>query len=74
MQILDNKTDGELLLSILAEVAKATNEVRCASADLVKAQKRLGFVLAVVNTLEERHNGNELSTKEISRTKENGSF
>lgn len=51
MQILDNKTDPELLSSLLAETAKASAELRCAQADLVKAQSRLSFVLAVVNTL-----------------------
>lgn len=54
MDILDSKNDKDLLLSLLAEVAKATNELKCAQADLQKAQSRLGFVLAITNTLIDR--------------------
>jgi hypothetical protein len=51
MQILDNKTDQELILSLLAELAKSRNELSCARSDLDKATSRLSFLLAVVNTL-----------------------
>ena len=51
MQILDSKTDNELIQSLLAELAKARNELGCAKADLDKASSRLTFLLAVVNTL-----------------------
>jgi hypothetical protein len=51
MDFLHNKSDSELLSSLLAEVAKATNEIKCAQGDLVKAQGRLQFTLAVINTL-----------------------
>jgi hypothetical protein len=51
MDFLHNKSDSELLTSLLAEVAKATNEIKCAQGDLVKAQGRLQFTLAVINTL-----------------------
>jgi hypothetical protein len=51
MDFLHNKSDSELLKSLLAEAAKATNEVKCAQGDLVKAQGRLQFTLAVLNTL-----------------------
>lgn len=51
MQIIDNKTNQELLESLLAEIAKASNEMRCAQGDLAKAQNRLKFVLMVTNTL-----------------------
>jgi hypothetical protein len=54
MDLLDKKSDSELLESLLEEVAKATNEVRCAQADLRKAQNRLSFVLVVANTLIDR--------------------
>jgi hypothetical protein len=57
MEILDSKTDKELNQSILAEVAKATNELRCAQADLDKAQGRLSFVLMLTNTLLKRSKG-----------------
>lgn len=54
MQIIDNKTNQELLESLLAEIAKASNEMRCAQGDLTKAQSRLSFALAVANDLIKR--------------------
>jgi hypothetical protein len=54
MDLIDQKTDNELVKSLLAEVAKATNELRCAQADVTKAQSRLQFSVAVLNQLIER--------------------
>lgn len=54
MHILDTKTEHELHLSLLAEIAKATNELRCARADIEKVQGRLSFAIAAVNALIER--------------------
>lgn len=54
MQILDSKTNNELLRSVLAEVAKARNEIACAKTDIDKASNRLSFLLAVVNELLDR--------------------
>lgn len=51
MNILDKKTDKELEQSLLAEVAKASNEIKCARADLDKATSRLSFLLVVINEL-----------------------
>ena len=51
MDILDSKTDEELLASVLAELAKTSNELRCAKGDLEKMAGRLSFLLAVVNTM-----------------------
>ena len=51
MEILETKTREELLQSILAEIAKTTNEVNCAAKDINKARNRLGFLIAVVNEL-----------------------
>lgn len=51
MQIIDDKTDQELLKSLLAETAKAQNELSCAGRDIVKAQNRLKFVLMVINEM-----------------------
>ena len=51
MDILDNKPDSELIKSLLAEAAKATNELRCANGDIQKAQTRLNFVLVLINEL-----------------------
>lgn len=49
MQILDSKSTDELLKSLLAEVAKARNELGCAEADIKKAQGRIGFLLVLIN-------------------------
>lgn len=54
MNLLDSKTDKELLASLLEEVAKATNELRCAQQDVKKAQGRLNFVLVLANAMIER--------------------
>lgn len=51
MDIVDNKTDRELLESLIAEIAKATNELRCAKADIDKAQSRIKFLLVIAHTL-----------------------
>jgi len=51
MEILDSKTNEELLKSILGEVAKATNELKCARTDLEKAQNRLSFAIMLTNEL-----------------------
>jgi hypothetical protein len=54
MDILDKKTDEELLRSMLGELAKAANEIKCAKGDLDKATSRLSFLLVLANTLIER--------------------
>jgi hypothetical protein len=51
MDILDAKTTYELNQSLVAELAKATAELRCAKDDLAKVSSRLSFVLAVANTM-----------------------
>lgn len=51
MDLLDSKTIEELEKSLLAEVAKASNEIRCAKQDLEKASGRLNFLLVVINKL-----------------------
>ena len=54
MDILDSKTDQELLESLIAEIAKATNEIKCARGDIDKAQGRIKFLLVVTHTLMNR--------------------
>jgi len=54
MDVLDQKTDQELLQSLIAETAKAQNEIKCAYKDLEKATSRIRFLLVVANTLIER--------------------
>jgi hypothetical protein len=51
MDILDTKSNNELLQSIVAELAKARNELACAKGDMDKAHSRINFLLAVANTL-----------------------
>jgi hypothetical protein len=45
---------GQLLDSLIAEVAKALNEVRHAQDDLDKAESRMKFTLAVLHNLKAR--------------------
>jgi hypothetical protein len=54
MDLLDKKSDLELLQSLLAEMAKANNEIKCAQADLNKAQSRMKFLLLLANTMIDR--------------------
>jgi hypothetical protein len=54
MDILDKKTDDEILRTMLAEIAKANNEIRCARGDLEKAHGRLNFLLVLANKMIER--------------------
>lgn len=54
MDVLDNKTDKELLESLVAEIAKATNEIKCAKGDLDKAHSRIKFLLVLAHTLIDR--------------------
>jgi hypothetical protein len=54
MDVLDSKTDKQLLESLIAEIAKATNEIKCAKGDLEKAQSRIKFLLVLAHTMIER--------------------
>jgi hypothetical protein len=51
MDILDSKSDSELLQSLIAEIAKCTNEIKCAKGDIEKAQSRLKFILVIAHTM-----------------------
>lgn len=51
MEVLDTKTNEQLLTTLIAEIAKCKNEISCASGDIAKAQGRLGFLLVLANTL-----------------------
>jgi hypothetical protein len=51
MDLLDNKTEEELLQSLLAELAKAKNELSCAKSDIAKITSRISFLIVVANTL-----------------------
>jgi hypothetical protein len=54
MDVIENKSDKELLQSLLAEIAKAQNEIRCAQGDILKAQNRIRFATMLVNELIQR--------------------
>jgi hypothetical protein len=56
MDILHTKTQDEVLRSLLAETAKAMNEIRCGRTDLQKATNRLTFAIAAINELLDREN------------------
>lgn len=65
MDVLDNKTDKEIAQSILAETAKAKNEIASAESDIRKAKSRLGFLIVLANELINRKKG---SIDETERT------
>ena len=52
--LLNSKTDEELLQSIIAETAKANNEIACAKRDITKATSRLNFLVVLANKMIER--------------------
>lgn len=54
MQILEDKSDRDLLESLKAELAKAQNEVNCARKDLDKALGRQKFLLVLTYELIKR--------------------
>ena len=54
MDIMDSKTDKELYESIVAEIAKATNEMKCARQDLDKANSRIKFCNVIAHKLIDR--------------------
>lgn len=56
--LFDDKTEDEIYRSILAEAAKAVNELKCARGDLNQADVRLKFILAAINHLQQRYEGN----------------
>lgn len=51
MDLLKDKTERQLLESLIAELAKAQNEMKCARGDLEKAQGRQKFLMVVLHEL-----------------------
>jgi len=49
--LLDNKTSQELAQTLVVEIAKAQNELRCAEKDIKKATNRMNFLVVVANKL-----------------------
>ena len=54
MDVLDRKTDHELLQSVIAELAKAKNEINTAQRDIQKADSRIRFLLVLAHKLIDR--------------------
>lgn len=54
MDLIDSKTDKELLESLIAEIAKSNNELKCARKDVDKAQNRIKFVTMLLHKLLDR--------------------
>ena len=54
MDVLDRKTDRELLQSAVAELAKSKNELNSAQKDLQKADSRIRFLLVLAHKLIDR--------------------
>lgn len=54
MDIINDKSTIDLVDSLLAEIAKSQNEIRCAQRDLAKATGRLNFAIMVLNRLREK--------------------
>lgn len=55
MDLLDTKSDEQLLSSIVGELAKSKNELACARGDLEKINSRISFLLVLANKMIERH-------------------
>jgi hypothetical protein len=51
MKVLEDKSNIELLQSIIAEMAKMSNELKCSQQDISKAQSRLTFFLVTANEM-----------------------
>lgn len=54
MDSLDKLSDLDIYKSLLAESAKALNELRCAKQDIDKAMSRETFVILMMNKLIDR--------------------
>ena len=54
MDLVDSKSDQEILQSMLAELAKSKAELQCARNDLDKMNSRLSFSIVLVNRLIQR--------------------
>lgn len=51
MDVVDNKSDKDILKSVLAELAKSKAELQCARNDLDKINSRISFNIVLVNRL-----------------------
>lgn len=67
MDVLDSKSLLELLRAMEQEIAKSHNEIRCARADLDKAQKRISFLSVLNHKLIERTKDQQNENKSNSQ-------
>jgi hypothetical protein len=51
MKVLDRNSVKDIQLSLLQEIAKTTNEIKCAQKDLTKALSRAQFSIVLLNEL-----------------------
>jgi hypothetical protein len=52
--IFENLTKDQLLQSLEAEIAKSSNELKCAEADLNKAKSRIKFALSIIHYIKDQ--------------------
>jgi hypothetical protein len=57
-KFLKDQTNYDIIESLLKEIAKASNEIKCAEGDIKKAQGRIGFALMLINMLHDRESEN----------------
>nr|DAU83278.1 MAG TPA: hypothetical protein [Caudoviricetes sp.] len=63
MQIWTQHSTADILKSLEQEIAKAQAELRCAKADIEKAQNRLSFSLSAIHALKDREDPREMKSK-----------
>lgn len=61
MKILNNLKQSDLHKTLITEIAKARNEIRCAEADIKKVNSRLSFLVVLANELIQREGKKENS-------------
>lgn len=61
MKLLNKLNKSELQQSLITEIAKARNEIKCAEADIKKVNSRLSFLVVLANELIQREDKKENS-------------
>jgi len=56
---LERYTDNQILVSVEAELAKSTGELRCALGDIDKALTRIRFCIAAIHEIKQRQDQKE---------------
>lgn len=50
-KMLEKQTDQQIQSALLAEIAKSTNEMKCARRDIDKVSSRLSFLTVIANEM-----------------------